>query len=207
MHIFSHLPRDLNFLEHTSDVGWKEWGCNSCHRACLLYHYLCFWFHYLPIQDVNLWSIFLLSLSCRYQRARPIIIDPGLYHSKKSGVFWAKEKRVMPASFKLFMGNVFSFVLHCQIPFFSFFLFSFCGSFQCFYALFLYTFTGAFQLNLWTPEPSIVIDNWIGNCWNLLPIMRSWTSKVISGLHCFSFGVVDWHYENRFNCYPQWRKT
>ncbi|CAL5365762.1 unnamed protein product [Camellia sinensis] len=38
------------------------------------------------------------------QRARPILIDPGLYHSQKSGVFWAKEKRSMPSSFKLFMG-------------------------------------------------------------------------------------------------------
>ncbi|MBA0591500.1 beta-glucuronosyltransferase GlcAT14C [Gossypium raimondii] len=64
VHIFSYLPRDLNFLEHTSSIGWKE-----------------------------------------YQRARPIIIDPGLYHSKKSGVFWAKEKRSLPASFKLFMGS------------------------------------------------------------------------------------------------------
>ncbi|XAR68958.1 hypothetical protein NMG60_11000383 [Bertholletia excelsa] len=64
LHIFSYLPRDLNFLEHTSNIGWKE-----------------------------------------YQRARPIIIDPGLYHSTKSGVFWAKEKRSMPAAFKLFMGS------------------------------------------------------------------------------------------------------
>ncbi|XP_057970891.1 beta-glucuronosyltransferase GlcAT14C [Malania oleifera] len=64
LHIFSYLPRDLNFLEHTSTINWKE-----------------------------------------YQRARPIIIDPGLYRSKKSGVFWAKEKRTMPSSFKLFMGS------------------------------------------------------------------------------------------------------
>ncbi|KDO47185.1 hypothetical protein CISIN_1g015219mg [Citrus sinensis] len=64
LHIFSYLPKYLNFLEHTSSIGWKE-----------------------------------------YQRARPIIIDPGLYHPKKSGVFWAKEKRSMPASFKLFMGS------------------------------------------------------------------------------------------------------
>lgn len=64
LHIFSFLPRDLNFLEHTSNLGWKE-----------------------------------------FQRARPIIIDPGLYHSKKSGVFWAKEKRSVPAAFKLFMGS------------------------------------------------------------------------------------------------------
>ncbi|CAI0472694.1 unnamed protein product [Linum tenue] len=64
LHIFSYLPRELNFMEHTSSIGWKE-----------------------------------------FQRARPIIIDPGLYHSKKSGVFSAKEKRSMPASFKLFTGS------------------------------------------------------------------------------------------------------
>ncbi|KAL0451161.1 UNVERIFIED_CONTAM: Beta-glucuronosyltransferase GlcAT14C [Sesamum latifolium] len=64
LHIFSYLPRDLNFIEHTSEFGWKE-----------------------------------------NQRARPIIIDPGLYHSKKSGVFWAKERRSLPASFKLFTGS------------------------------------------------------------------------------------------------------
>ncbi|KAL6574739.1 hypothetical protein OROMI_012024 [Orobanche minor] len=65
LHIFSYLPRDLNFIEHTSDLGWKE-----------------------------------------HQRAGPIIIDPGLYHSKKSSVFWAKEKRPLPVSFKLFTGPV-----------------------------------------------------------------------------------------------------
>ncbi|KAJ8753948.1 hypothetical protein K2173_001846 [Erythroxylum novogranatense] len=64
LHIFSYLPGDLNFIEHTSSLGWKE-----------------------------------------HQRARPIIVDPRLYHSKKSGVFWAKEKRSLPASFKLFMGS------------------------------------------------------------------------------------------------------
>ncbi|XP_010553288.1 PREDICTED: beta-glucuronosyltransferase GlcAT14C [Tarenaya hassleriana] len=64
LHIFSYLPRYLNFIEHTSNIAWKE-----------------------------------------NQRARPIIIDPGLYHMKKSGVFWAKERRSLPASFKLFMGS------------------------------------------------------------------------------------------------------
>ncbi|GAB2295733.1 hypothetical protein Dimus_029886 [Dionaea muscipula] len=64
LHIFSYLPRDLNFIEHSSDIGWKE-----------------------------------------IERARPIIIDPGLYHAKKSGVFWAKEKRSLPSSFKLFTGS------------------------------------------------------------------------------------------------------
>ena len=64
MHIFSFLPRGLNFIKHTSNIGWKE-----------------------------------------YQRAKPIIVDPGLYHPKKSGVYWAKEKRSVPSSFKLFTGS------------------------------------------------------------------------------------------------------
>ncbi|KAL8129756.1 hypothetical protein V2J09_018911 [Rumex salicifolius] len=64
LHIFSYLPRELNFLEHSSDIGWKE-----------------------------------------NQRARPIIIDPGLYHTKKSAIFWAKERRSLPAAFKLFTGS------------------------------------------------------------------------------------------------------
>ncbi|KAM1051009.1 hypothetical protein PS1_032819 [Malus domestica] len=64
LHIFSFLPRELNFLEHTSNIGWKE-----------------------------------------NQRARPVIIVPGLYHSMKSGVYWARERRSIPASFKLYMGS------------------------------------------------------------------------------------------------------
>ncbi|XP_077232857.1 beta-glucuronosyltransferase GlcAT14C-like [Tasmannia lanceolata] len=64
LHVFSYLPKDLNFIEHTSNIGWKE-----------------------------------------YQRARPIIIDPGLYVSKQIGLFWAKEKRSLPSSFKLFVGS------------------------------------------------------------------------------------------------------
>lgn len=58
------------------------------------------------------------TYDCRNQRARPIVIDPGLYHSKKSGVFWAKEKRSLPASFKLFTGIVFGISL-CYQSFFT----------------------------------------------------------------------------------------
>ncbi|XP_072976464.1 beta-glucuronosyltransferase GlcAT14A-like [Typha angustifolia] len=64
LHIFSYVPRDLNFIEHTSNIGLKE-----------------------------------------YQRARPMIVDPGLYISNITDVFWTKEKRSMPASFKLFAGS------------------------------------------------------------------------------------------------------
>ncbi|KAJ9564040.1 hypothetical protein OSB04_000006 [Centaurea solstitialis] len=43
LHTFSYLPRDLNFLDHTSRIGWKE-----------------------------------------SQRAKPVIVDPGLYMTKKA---------------------------------------------------------------------------------------------------------------------------
>ncbi|KAL4188922.1 hypothetical protein AMTRI_Chr08g162860 [Amborella trichopoda] len=64
LHVFSYMPRDLNFIEHTSNIGWKE-----------------------------------------YQRAKPIIIDPGLYNSEKSDIFWATQHRSMPSSFKIFIGS------------------------------------------------------------------------------------------------------
>lgn len=64
LHVLSTIPRELNFIEHTSDIGWKE-----------------------------------------FQRARPVIIDPGLYSSEKSDVFWVPEKRGLPTAFKLYTGS------------------------------------------------------------------------------------------------------
>ncbi|KAJ4959596.1 hypothetical protein NE237_026707 [Protea cynaroides] len=64
LHTLSSIPRHLNFIEHTSDIGWKE-----------------------------------------DQRAKPVIIDPGLYSRQKSDVFWVSEKRSLPTAFKLFTGS------------------------------------------------------------------------------------------------------
>lgn len=64
LHTLSSIPRDLNFIEHTSDIGWKE-----------------------------------------FQRAKPVIIDPGLYSLQKSDVFWVSEKRSVPTAYKLFTGS------------------------------------------------------------------------------------------------------
>ncbi|XVF34672.1 hypothetical protein REPUB_Repub18cG0079000 [Reevesia pubescens] len=64
LHTLSTIPRDLNFIEHTSDIGWKE-----------------------------------------YQRAKPVIIDPGLYSQHKSDVFWVSEKRSVPTAYRLFTGS------------------------------------------------------------------------------------------------------
>ncbi|KAL8145657.1 beta-glucuronosyltransferase GlcAT14A-like [Apium graveolens] len=52
------------------------------------------------------------------RRAKPIIVDPGLYLSKKSGIFWTTQRRSVPTSFKLFTGSAWailsrSFVEYC----------------------------------------------------------------------------------------------
>lgn len=64
LHTLIPIPRNLNFIEHTSDIGWKE-----------------------------------------YQRAKPVIIDPGLYSLHKSDVYWVSEKRSIPTAYKLFTGS------------------------------------------------------------------------------------------------------
>ncbi|XP_010915998.1 beta-glucuronosyltransferase GlcAT14A-like [Elaeis guineensis] len=64
LHTFSSLPRNLNFVEHTSRLGWKA-----------------------------------------MQRAKPLIIDPGLYMSKKKEIFSVTPNRELPTAFKLFTGS------------------------------------------------------------------------------------------------------
>lgn len=44
----------------------------------------------------------------RFQRARPVLIDPGFYSSQKSDVFWVPEKRGIPTAFKLYTGILWS---------------------------------------------------------------------------------------------------
>lgn len=47
----------------------------------------------------------------RNQRAKPIIIDPGLYLSKKSDIAWTTQRRSLPTSFKLFTGALHPLVI------------------------------------------------------------------------------------------------
>ncbi|KAL2245897.1 beta-glucuronosyltransferase GlcAT14B-like [Sesamum indicum] len=64
LYTFSDLKRGLNFMEHTSDLGWK-----ATHRAM------------------------------------PLIVDPGLYETTKSDIFWVAPNRNLPTAFKLFTGS------------------------------------------------------------------------------------------------------
>ncbi|KAG6504995.1 beta-glucuronosyltransferase GlcAT14B-like [Zingiber officinale] len=76
LHMFSYLPRDLNFIDHTSNIGWKE-----------------------------------------FQRAKPIIIDPGLYLTKKADVFWIPQRRSVPTAFKLFTGSAWMALSHSFVDY------------------------------------------------------------------------------------------
>lgn len=64
LYTFARLNPNLNFVEHTSRLGWKEG-----------------------------------------QRAMPLIVDPGLYQSTKSDIFWVTPKRKLPTAFRLFTGS------------------------------------------------------------------------------------------------------
>ncbi|KAH0463037.1 hypothetical protein IEQ34_007619 [Dendrobium chrysotoxum] len=86
IHVFSSMPRDLNFIDHTSDLGWKEYSSQE---------------NYALSFDVNL----LQLNSCRSQRVQPIIVDAGIYLSKRSQYFQASERRKTPDSFKFFTGK------------------------------------------------------------------------------------------------------
>ncbi|XLR53238.1 hypothetical protein HN51_021460, partial [Arachis hypogaea] len=61
LYTFLEVDRNLNFIEHTSRLRWKE-----------------------------------------KKRAMPLIVDPGLYQSNKSEVFWVTPNRNLPTSFRLF---------------------------------------------------------------------------------------------------------
>ncbi|CAM8979764.1 unnamed protein product [Rhodiola kirilowii] len=71
LYVLSSIPREMNFIEHTSDISWKE-----------------------------------------HHRARPILIDPGLYNLTKSDIFWASNKRSMPTAYKLFTGSAWMMLSH-----------------------------------------------------------------------------------------------
>lgn len=45
------------------------------------------------------------TCTCRDQRAMPLMVDPGLYETKKSDIFWVQPDRPLPTAFKLFTGK------------------------------------------------------------------------------------------------------
>ncbi|XP_057960153.1 beta-glucuronosyltransferase GlcAT14B-like [Malania oleifera] len=77
LYTFSSLDRNLNFIEHTSRLGWKE-----------------------------------------NQRAMPLMVDPGLYMSTKSDIFWVTPRRTLPTAFKLFTGSAWMILTRSFVEYF-----------------------------------------------------------------------------------------
>lgn len=105
LHVLSSLPRYLNFIEHTSDIGWKEYVKHLPNSIDRFFNP-----SFLSIARYNTYrccktDCLVQTPLCRYQRAKPVIIDPGLYKLQKSDVFWITEKRSVPTAFKLFTGE------------------------------------------------------------------------------------------------------
>ncbi|XP_022974530.1 beta-glucuronosyltransferase GlcAT14A [Cucurbita maxima] len=76
LHILSFLPKDMNFVTHSSYIGWRE-----------------------------------------ARKLKPIIVDPGLYLSEKTAMFYATQKRELPNAFQLFTGSSLSIVSRQVVEF------------------------------------------------------------------------------------------
>ncbi|KAK4793146.1 hypothetical protein SAY86_023581 [Trapa natans] len=93
-HVFSSVRRGLNFIDHTSDLGWKELSFFSF-REYFLNILLIFCHGWLK----------LFSNVCREERIQPIVVDPALYLARRSQIFQATKKRPTPDGFKIFTGS------------------------------------------------------------------------------------------------------
>ncbi|XP_004134387.2 LOW QUALITY PROTEIN: beta-glucuronosyltransferase GlcAT14B [Cucumis sativus] len=76
LHILSFLPKDMNFVTHSSYIGWRE-----------------------------------------TKKLKPIIVDPGLYLSEKTAMFYATQKRELPNAFQLFTGSSLSILSRNVVEF------------------------------------------------------------------------------------------
>ncbi|XP_044474382.1 beta-glucuronosyltransferase GlcAT14B-like [Mangifera indica] len=51
------------------------------------------------------------------RRAKPLLIDPGLYRSTKSDIFWVTPRRTLPTAFKLFTGSAWMVLSHSFVEY------------------------------------------------------------------------------------------
>lgn len=106
LYTFMNLDRNLNFIEHTSQLGWKELVPYSL-ISLIFAHFLL------------LIAVYLIVFY-RDKRAMPLIVDPGLYSMTKSDIFNVNPPRTLPTAFKLFTGscssiNVYSLYLQLNL--------------------------------------------------------------------------------------------
>ena len=65
--------------------------------------------------------MFLFNCTCRSDRFKPIVVDPGTYLARRSQIFQATEKRATPDAFELFTGK-YVFICFNRVCVFSFFV-------------------------------------------------------------------------------------
>jgi len=99
---FSTLPRNLNFIQHSSRLGWKLYGTFSFSLFSFLL--INFFFFCEVMRGIWLLKILLILITFRNKRAKPIMIDPGLYSLNKSEIWWVIKQRSLPTAFKLYTG-------------------------------------------------------------------------------------------------------
>ncbi|KAF3512835.1 hypothetical protein F2Q69_00002752 [Brassica cretica] len=128
LYVFSNLSRSVNFIEHMKLTGWKlnqraksiivdpglylskktEIAWTTQHRSIptsfKLFTDLLYVFSNLS-RSVNFIEHMKLTGWKLNQRAKSIIVDPGLYLSKKTEIAWTTQHRSIPTSFKLFTGS------------------------------------------------------------------------------------------------------
>ena len=63
-----------------------------------------FFFFCEVMRGIWLLKILLILITFRNKRAKPIMIDPGLYSLNKSEIWWVIKQRSLPTAFKLYTG-------------------------------------------------------------------------------------------------------
>lgn len=96
--VFSEVPRDINFIQHSSRLGWKLWVeyCSFMWFSIFICIVIC----------TNFMSFFFFITNFSNKRGKPMIIDPGLYSLNKSDIWWIIKQRNLPTSFKLYTGLI-----------------------------------------------------------------------------------------------------
>jgi hypothetical protein len=94
------VPRDLNFIDHMSELGWKE-SVNPLGTISISLKQGYFNFFFLISNSL------LIIRNARFDK---IIVDPSLYSRKNTKYLLSTATRKTPDAFKLFTGiTIFSY--------------------------------------------------------------------------------------------------
>ncbi|WRX26445.1 Glycosyl transferase [Theobroma cacao] len=108
LHAFTFLPRDLNFIDYTSNAGWKE--CTKSSKQLQINIIVSNQIFYTGAVDDRATSsplcyLFASSLmEILREEINRIVVDPNLYYQRNTPIYYAVETR-KPDAFKIFGGS------------------------------------------------------------------------------------------------------